>query len=567
MDTSEAQIFSLSVSHNNEKRPTSKGGWPAAIFIIGVEVAGRFAYYGLVNNLITYQTNTLHEPMTTAAKNVSTWVGVSSLLPILGAFVADSYLGRFKTVVGASIIYILGMVLLALSVTVIHERYSVAIFYTALYILAVGEGGHKPCVQTFAADQFDEGNATERAAKSSFFNWWYLGIVFGASLATVFVIYIQDNFGWGLAVSILAGALVGALVLFLAGFKKYRKQAPVGSPFTTIAKVFVAAAHKRHLTETNGGLGIWYKDDQTFENPTLNNIVPKKGQTFARTNQFRFLDKAAIIDEIDASSKTRNPWRLCSVNQVEKAKLVLRLIPVWLGCLMFAVVLAQLSTFFTKQGSTMVRSIGPHFKIPPAALQSLTGFTIIITIPIYDRVFVPLMRKLTGHPSGITILQRIGVGLFITIIEMAVAALVESKRVNVAKNHGLMDMPKAIVPMSLWWIVPQYILNGLSDVLIIVGLQQLFYDQMPEEMRSVGAAAYLSVNGIGNFVNTAIISIVQAITSRNGHPWLGDNINRAHLDRFYWVLTVLSALNLCAYVWIANGYVYKKVEDVIDEDV
>ena len=83
------------------------------------------------------------------------------------------------------------MALLTVSVSVIPTHYREAVFFIALYILAVGEGGHKPCVQTFAADQFDEEKPEEKAAKSSFFNWWYLGIVVGASSAILVVIYIQ----------------------------------------------------------------------------------------------------------------------------------------------------------------------------------------------------------------------------------------------------------------------------------------------------------------------------------------------------------------------------------------
>lgn len=72
-----------------------------------VEMAERFAFYGLAGNLITYLTNNLGETIATAAKNVNTWVGVSSIFPLLGAFIADSYLGRFNTIVAASVIYFL----------------------------------------------------------------------------------------------------------------------------------------------------------------------------------------------------------------------------------------------------------------------------------------------------------------------------------------------------------------------------------------------------------------------------------------------------------------------------
>ncbi|KAL4310073.1 hypothetical protein GQ457_01G004460 [Hibiscus cannabinus] len=470
------------------------------------------------------------------------------------------------------------MVLLTLPVSVIPLHYRKPVFFIALYVLAIGEGGHKPCVQTFAADQFDENDPQEKAAKSSFFNWWYVGIVTGASVTIVVVIYLQ--------VSSIEScvSLAAALGVFLAGIKRYRKQGPTGSPFTMLAQVFVAAAKKRRVSETYGGRGICYEDDKTSGSYNL-----------ARTNQFRFLDKAMIIDNKDFLSNTKDPWRLCSMNQVEEVKLVLRLIPIWLACLMLSAVLTQNNKFFTKQGNTMLRSIGPNFQVPPAAVQSLVGLEVLILVSVYDQVFVPMARKITGHPRGITMLQRIGAGLFVSILSIVVAALVETDRVNTTSKHGLLDTPKAIVLMSIWWLVPQYMVMGLGDCLAVVGLQELFYNQMPEAMRSIGAAAYISITGVGSFLNTAIISwgnvsnahptlgrdllreacsshignfsvcpifpTVQAITSRHGNAWLGDNLNRANLNYFYWVLAGLSGVNLCVYMWIAKRFVYKKVEN------
>ncbi|XP_044461276.1 protein NRT1/ PTR FAMILY 5.4-like [Mangifera indica] len=538
----------ISIAHHNP----SKGGWAAAIFIIFVEMAERFAYYGLGGNLMNYLTDVHGEPNATAAKNVNTWFGVSALLPLLGAFIADSYLGRFKTILVSSVIYFMGMILLVLAVSVIHGHKSV--FFVALYTLAIAEGGHKPCVQTFAADQFDDSNPEERAAKSSFFNWWFLGIVTGACAAILVIIYIQENVGWAAGFGVLAGILAMALILFLVGFNKYRidKKSIKGSPYTKVVQVIVAAARKWRVSETRDGCGVCYEDD--------GGQPQSKGRIRQRTNKLRFLEKAMIIDDIDSSSKCRNPWRLCSQNQVEQVKMVISLIPVWISCIMFFAVQEQIHTFMTKQGGTVNRSIGPHFLIPPAALQSLVGVAILITIPIYDRIFVPLARKFTGIPSGITMLQRIGIGLFLSILNMSVAALVETKRLNIARENGLMDSPKTALPMSLWWLVPQYMICGISDAFSVVGLQELFYDQMPEEMRSMGAAAYISIVGVGNFLNSAIISAVQNINSRNGgQKWIGNNLNRSHLDYFYWTMAGLSALNFCGYLWIAKAYVYKNV--------
>ncbi|KAF5445993.1 hypothetical protein F2P56_031659 [Juglans regia] len=541
------------------RKPTKAGGWDAAIFIIFVEVAERFAFYGLASNLITYLTEELQEPNSTAVKDVNTWLGVSYLFPILGAYIADSFLGRFNIILVASIIYCTGMALLASSVSIIPLNHRKALFFTALYIIAVGEGGHKPCVQTFAADQFDENLPEEKKAKSSFFNWWYLGINIGATSSTLVVVYIEDNVSWAVGFGALAAAMAVSLLVFLLGLKRYRKQGPLGSPLiTTVAQVLMAAARKWRLEQTTSVLGVCC-------NPERPGVYMKDGQTLKErtlvlTNQLRLLDKATIIDDTDASSESRNPWRLCSLNQVEEVKLVLLLIPIWLCSLMFAVDAANFQTYFTKQGSTMNRAIGPHFQLPAASLQALLGITVMVVVPVYDRVLVPIARRFTGHLSGITLLQRIGIGLFLSSLNMAVSAVVEAKRVSVAKEHNLLDSPKAMVPMLVWWLLPQYILSGLADVFTFVGLQELFYAQMPESMRSLGAAAYVSVAGFGSFASSAVISIVQAISSSCGEKWLGNNLNRAHLDYFYWVLAGMSALNLCVYIAIARRFMYKKVE-------
>ena len=83
----------------------------------------------------------------------------------------------------------------------------------------------------------------------------------------------------------------------------------------------------------------------------------------------RFLDKATVAVELDYKHEDIN-WRLCTVTQVEEVKLVLRLLPIWVACLMHGVVFAQSPTFFAKQGSTMDRKIGEDFEIPVASLQT-----------------------------------------------------------------------------------------------------------------------------------------------------------------------------------------------------
>ncbi|CAA7052422.1 unnamed protein product [Microthlaspi erraticum] len=230
-----------------------------------------------------------------------------------------------------------------------------------------------------------------------------------------------------------------------------------------------------------------------------------------------------------------------------------------MSCLVFGIVYAQSTTFFTKQGSTVDRTISSTLLVPvPAAtLQCFISLSILVFIPIYDRLFVPIARSITHKQAGITTLQRICIGIFLSTLSMVVAALVEMKRLKTARDYGLVDSPKATVPMSVCWLIPQYVLYGVADVFTMVGLQEFFYGQVPVELRSLGLSLYLSIIGIGNFLSSIMVSIIETTTSQSGQvSWFSNNLNQAHLDYFYWLLACLSSVAFISLVYFAKSYVY-----------
>ncbi|CAE5958258.1 unnamed protein product [Arabidopsis arenosa] len=538
---------------------SSTGGWRSAWFIIGVEVAERFAYFGIACNLITYLTGPLGQSTATAAVNVNTWSGTASMLPILGAFVADAYLGRYRTIIVASLIYILGLGLLTLSASLIimglsEQRNNASakpsiwvntLFFCSLYLVAIGQGGHKPCVQAFGADQFDADDPKEVIARGSFFNWWFLSLSAGISLSIIVVAYVQENVNWAFGFGIPCLFMVMALAIFLLGRKIYRypkghrEEVNSSNTFARIGRVFVVAFKNRKLRLEHSGLGL---DQGLLED----------GQSEKHKGRLNFLAKAMISREEGVEP--------CSGRDVEDAKALVRLIPIWITSVVSTIPYAQYITFFTKQGVTVNRRILPGVEIPAASLLSFIGVSILISVPIYERVFLPIARMITKKPFGITMLQRIGAGMVLSVFNMMLAALVETKRLNIAREHGLIDKPDATVPMSIWWFVPQYLLLGMIDVFSLVGTQEFFYDQVPTELRSIGLSLSLSAMGLSSFLSGFLITVIDRATGKDG--WFNTNLNRAHVDYFYWLLAAFTAIAFFAFLFISKMYVYRRLDQV-----
>ncbi|CAL0306038.1 unnamed protein product [Lupinus luteus] len=539
----------------------STGSWKAAFYIIAIEFSERLSYFGIATSLIIYLSKVIHQDLKTAAKNVNYWNGVTTLMPLIGGFLADGYLSRYTTVVASCIIYIMGLSLLSLSWFVpglkpcehgnlcteprkIHE----VVFFIAIYLISIGTGGHKPSLESFGADQFDDAHDVERRQKMSFFNWWNCGLCSGLVLGVTLIVYVQDHVNWGVADIILTIVMALSLLIFFTGRPVYRYRAPIGNPLTPMLQVVVAAISKRKLSYPS--------------NPNLLYEVSKSesnnGRVLCHTQKLKFFDKAAIIENEGNIVEKNNPWKLASVTQVEELKLIINMIPIWLLSLPFGVCASQTSTFFIKQGVIMDRKLGNGFEIPPASVFSICAIGMIVSVALYDKIIVPLLRKITGNERGIDLLPRIGVGMFFSVITMVVAALVEKKRLDVVEKNPL----QGSLSMSVFWLAPQYLIIGFGDGFALVGLQEYFYDQVPDSMKGIGIALYLSVIGAANFVSSFLITIVDQITSKSGNSWFGKDLNTSRLDKFYYLLATITAIDVAIFAFFARRYTYKTVQHI-----
>jgi hypothetical protein len=204
------------------------------------------------------------------------------------------------------------------------------------------------------------------------------------------------------------------------------------------------------------------------------------------------------------------------------------------------------------------------FHIPPASLQSIPYILLIVVVPLYDTLFVPFARKITGHESGILPLQRIGIGLFLATFSMVSAAVMEKKRRDAALNLNQ--------TLSIFWITPQFIIFGLSEMFTAVGLIEFFYKQSLKGMQTFFTAITYCSYSFGFYLSSLLVSLVNKITStssttKGGGGWLHDNnLNKDKLDLFYWLLAALSFLNFLNYLFWSRWYSYNPSLSTISQE-
>ncbi|GJU00388.1 major facilitator superfamily domain, general substrate transporter [Tanacetum coccineum] len=228
----------------------------------------------------------------------------------------------------------------------------------------------------------------------------------------------------------------------------------------------------------------------------------------------------------------------------------------FMSTIMLNCCLAQLSTFSVQQAATMNTKIG-SLRVPPASLPVFPVIFIMVLAPMYDHVITPFARKITKTESGITHLQRIGIGLLLSIMAMAVAALVENKRKSVAYANGLMNSNEPL-PITFLWVSLQYLFLGSADLFSLAGMMDFFFTEAPFSMRSLATSLSWASLAMGYYLSSVLVSIVNHVTGTFHHkPWLyGINLNHYHLERFYWLMCVLSGLNFLVYLLWAKSYKY-----------
>ncbi|KAL9390377.1 hypothetical protein Peur_018982 [Populus x canadensis] len=522
---------------------------------------------------MVYLMRVFHLEQVTAANIINIWSGVTNFAPLVGAFISDAYVGRFKTIAFASCAAFLGMVTVTSTAWVpyLHPQkcepegkqqsygncesptsMQLGVLLLGLGFLSIGTGGIRPCSIPFGVDQFDP--TTEEGIKgiSSYYNWYYTTFTVVMLITLTAVVYVQDSVSWVLGFGIPTVLMLCSIILFFIGTRIYVHVKPEGSVFSGIAQVFVSAYKKRRLKLPDNCDGE--QVDGIFYDPPIKDHLTILSK-LPLTNQIRFLNKAAMIEketDLKPDGSCAKQWRLCSVQQVEEVKCLIKIGPIWASSIVSLTSMIQQGTFTVSQALKMDRHLGEKFQIPASSIVVVSMITIGIWLPFYDRVLVPAIRKVTKHEGGITILQRIGIGNVFSVLSMVVAGLVERERRAAAISH-----PEA-APMSVFWLAPQLVVMGLCEAFVGTGQIEFYNKQFPDHMRSLGNSLFFCSFAGASYLSTMVGSIVHKVTGTRHHPdWLTNDLNAGNLDYFYFLLAGMGVVNWFYFLLCAHRYRYK----------
>uniref|UniRef100_A0A8C2UA17 Solute carrier family 15 member 1 n=1 Tax=Coturnix japonica TaxID=93934 RepID=A0A8C2UA17_COTJA len=491
------------------RRMPSCFGYPLSIaFIVVNEFCERFSYYGMRAVLVLYFKYFLRWDDNFSTAIYHTFVALCYLTPILGALIADSWLGKFKTIVSLSIVYTIGQAVMAVSSIndmTDHNRdgnpdniaVHIALSMTGLILIALGTGGIKPCISAFGGDQFEDHQEKQR---SRFFSIFYLSINAGSLISTVITPILRaQECGihskqqcYPLAFGVPAALMAVSLVVFIAGSGMYKKVQPQGNIMVRVFKCI----------------------------------------GFAIKNRFRHRSKEYPKREhwLDWASEKYDK-RL-----IAQTKMVLKVLFLYIPLPMFWALFDQQGSRWTLQATTMDGDFGA-IQIQPDQMQTVNPILIIIMVPVVDAVIYPLIQKckinfttdlllffplqktLPVFPaSGQAQVKIINLGssnaevTFLPDLQNVTVLPMESCSQDVTQLRYIEDIQPNTVHMA--WQIPQYFILTCAEVVFSVTGLEFSYSQAPSNMKSVLQAGWLLTVAVGN-----IIVLIVAGASKLSEQW------------------------------------------------
>ncbi|KAK9499515.1 hypothetical protein O3M35_002540 [Rhynocoris fuscipes] len=382
-----------SVQNKPPKYPDEKIKYPKSVFfIIGNEFCERFSYYGMRTILSLYLVQALNYTESTSTIIYHTFVMLCYFTPLVGGIMADSWLGKYKTILYVSLFYALGNIVLAVSsVTVINIPHA-ALSLVGLLLIACGTGGIKPCVSSFGGDQFVL--PQQEVQLQRFFSVFYFAINAGSVISCFLTPFLREQvtcFGqdkcYPIAFGVPAVLMCLSVVIFVCGRPLYKIKQPSGNIVLDVVKC-------------------------------ISHAIVRKVQVQKMEKKDHWLDYAAP-----------------KYNQklIDDTKVLMKIIFLFTPTIIFWALYEQQGSKWTFQANNMDGSINGWFTIQPDQMQTINPVLVLIFIPIFESFIYPLLAKLRLVRTP---LQKLSVGGILAALAFLISGVLDL----------YIEKDKAIVP-------------------------------------------------------------------------------------------------------------------------
>lgn len=367
--------------------------YPKSIFfIISNEFSERFNYYGMRTVLALYLTQKLNYDDDTATVIYHIFTSLAYFFPLMGAILADSWLGKFKTIFYLSIVYCIGSTLIALGAIPPLNLPATSMTVLGLLFIAVGSGGIKPCVSAFGGDQFKIPEQAIQLAK--FFSLFYFAINAGSLISTTLTPILREDIHcfngqdcYSLAFGVPAVLMIFSILVFICGKSLYTIKKPAGNMVVLVFKCIGNALSTKMKEKDTSPRAHWLDYAET-----------KYGKQ--------------IVADI---------------------KSLLKILILYVPLPVFWALFDQQGSRWTFQATRMNGEIGA-FTIKPDQMQVINPLLILAFIPFFESLVYPTLERV-----GIkTPLQKLSFGGV-----LAGAAFILSGFVEIA-----LDKTNALMPTS-----------------------------------------------------------------------------------------------------------------------
>ena len=454
-------------------------------YIVGNEAAERFSFYGMKTILVVFMTQYLMSASgspnymtdTQAREWMHLFVASAYFFPVIGAVIADAFLGKYVTILALSMVYVAGHLCLAfidlpsaaLTATLDPKGWMIA----GLMLIAIGSGGIKPCVSAHVGDQFGHAN---KHLISKVFGWFYFAINFGSFFSTLLTPWLLKNYGPGWAFGVPGILMAIATIVFWMGRTRFTHIQPRGM---------------QYFAETFGPSGLI----------SILKLVPlylfvamfwclydQGGGAWVQQAQQMNLDFMGIT------------WLESQVQAINPL-LILIYIP------LFAYVIYPVLSKIFKLTPLRKILMGFALTVLSFAIAGHAQGLIDKEVSRFREVLAPMCEAGTLDTAATCVLLRAD-ELNSAAMDLEAASNDQTKILNAISNAGVAVLKDGTTMKAVWptvgWQLLAYVVITAAEVLVSITCLEFSYTQAPKQMKSLIMSFYLLSVSLGNLFTVAV---------------------------------------------------------------